>query len=123
VFAAAALGNTVVAVPSPVHPLVATDLDAVLDTADVPRGVIHAIPGDRDALAAVLAAHDAVAAVWYFGTGEGGAAVERASCGNLKRTWVEGQAQRAWDDPRQGASAEILRQAARVKTVWMPYGA
>src|SRR5438034_8054597 len=47
------------------------------------------VTGAKDALAKVLAEHDDVDAVWYFGNHAAGAEVERASAGNMKRTWVE----------------------------------
>ncbi|MDR7608419.1 MAG: aldehyde dehydrogenase family protein [Armatimonadota bacterium] len=118
---AVALGNTVVAIPSPRHPLAATDFYQVLDTSDVPGGVINIVTGDREALAAVLAQHDDVDAVWYFGTPEGAAAVERESAGNLKRTWTC-TGPRDWLDPRWAEGHPFLRQATQVKNIWVPHG-
>ena len=71
---AIAMGNTVVAVPSERHPLAATDFYPVLETSDVPGGVVNIVTGARDALAKVLAEHADVDAVWYFGSAEGSAA-------------------------------------------------
>jgi aldehyde dehydrogenase (NAD+) len=123
---AVAMGNTVVAVPSERHPLAATDLYQVFDTSDVPAGVINIVTGDRDALAKVLAAHDDLDGVWYFGghpgAKEGSAAVERASIGNLKRTWVSYGIARDWADPEQGEGEEFLRQGVQVKNIWVPFG-
>ncbi|GBD28452.1 Putative aldehyde dehydrogenase AldA [bacterium HR31] len=118
---AVALGNTVVAIPSPRHPLAATDFYQVLDTSDVPGGVINIVTGDREALAVVLAQHDDVDAVWYFGTREGAAAVERESAGNLKRTWTCTEP-RDWLDPRWAEGHPFLRQATQVKNIWVPHG-
>jgi aldehyde dehydrogenase (NAD+) len=118
---AVALGNTVVAVPSQRHPLAGTDFYQVLDTSDVPAGVVNIVTGDRDALALLLAQHDDVDAVWYFGTREGAAAVERASAGNLKRTWTDAEP-RDWLDPAWAEGDEFLRQATQVKNVWIPHG-
>ena len=61
------MGNTVVVMPSERYPLSATDLYQVLDTSDVPRGVVNIVTGARDPLAQVLAEHDDVDAVWYVG--------------------------------------------------------
>src|SRR6185295_16447573 len=58
------MGNTVVVVPSERYPLSATDLYQVLDTSDVPGGVVNIVTGARDALGQVLAEHDDVDAVW-----------------------------------------------------------
>ncbi len=116
------MGNTVVAIPSERDPLVATDFYQVLETSDLPGGVINIITGSRDELAEVLAAHDDVAGVWYFGSREGGAAVERLSIGNMKRTWADLGLARDWYDPEQGEGDEFLRQSTHVKNIWVPYG-
>ncbi|MGH7499879.1 MAG: aldehyde dehydrogenase family protein [Gemmatimonadales bacterium] len=122
VLPAIAMGNTVVAVPSTRAPLAATDFYQVLDTSDVPGGVVNIITGLRDELAPVLAAHDDVDGLWYFGSAEGSAEVERLSAGNMKRTWVDLGRARDWADPRQGAGEEFLERATQVKNIWVPYG-
>ena len=119
---AVAMGNRVVATPSPRWPLAATDLYQVLDTSDVPGGVINVVTGDRDELALTLAGHEEVACHWYVGSRDGSAAVERASVGNLKATWVNLGKRRDWHDPHQGEGREYLRRAVQVKNVWIPYG-
>ena len=118
---AIAVGNTVIAVPSEAHPLAATELYTVLDASDVPAGVINIVTGAKDTLVKVLAEHDDVDAVWYFGNQATGAEVERASAGNMKRTWVEWHA-RDWLDEPWGEGREFLREATQVKNIWIPYG-
>jgi aldehyde dehydrogenase (NAD+) len=118
---AIAIGNTTVVVPSEPHPLSATDFYSVLETSDVPSGVINIVTGARDALARVLAEHDDVEAVWYFGGAEGVKMVEEASAVNMKRTWATWHA-RDWLDPRHGEGREFLREATQVKNIWVPYG-
>jgi aldehyde dehydrogenase (NAD+) len=112
----------VVAVPSERGALAVTDLYQVLDTSDLPGGVVNIVTGHRDELAGVLAAHDDVDALWYFGTREGGAAVERLSAGNMKRTWVDYGRPRDWADAERGAGEEFLERATQVKNIWVPYG-
>ena len=51
VMPAIAMGNRVVVVPSPAAPLAATDFYQVLDTSDVPPGVVNIVTGERDVLA------------------------------------------------------------------------
>ena len=46
-----AMGNRVVVVPSERYPLAATDLYQVLETSDVPAGVINIVTGGRDSSA------------------------------------------------------------------------
>ncbi len=112
---AIAMGNRVVAVPSPLQPLVAAELYPLLDTSDVPAGVINLVTGDRDALADVLAAHADVDAMWWpDATPAQAQRVEALSVSNLKRTWT-GFAGHA--DARAH-----LEQAVQVKNVWVPYG-
>jgi len=118
---AIAMGNTVVAVPSEAFPLAATDFYSVLETSDLPAGVVNIVTGARDALVKVLAEHDDVDAVWYFGTRDGVRMVETASASNVKRTWAEWDA-RAWGDAHMGEGREFLRQATQVKNIWIPYG-
>jgi len=118
---AIATGNTVVVIPSEAHPLSATDFYSVLETSDVPDGVVNIITGSRDALAKVLAEHDDVEGMWYFGSREGVKAVELASASNMKRTWASWYT-RDWLDARQGEGREFLRQSTQVKNVWVPYG-
>jgi aldehyde dehydrogenase (NAD+) len=121
--AAISMGNTIVLVPSERHPLSATDLYQVLDTSDLPGGVVNIVTGARDALAKVLAEHNDVDALWYFGGGEGGAMVERASISNLTQTWVGYGEQRDWLHLDPHASRTFLRHATQVKNIWVPYGA
>jgi aldehyde dehydrogenase (NAD+) len=121
--AAISMGNTIVLLPSERHPLSATDLYQVLDTSDLPGGVVNIVTGARDALAKVLAEHNDVDALWYFGGGEGSTMVERASISNLKQTWVGYGEQHDWLHPDARASAIFLRHATQVKNIWVPYGA
>ena len=118
---AIAMGNTVVAIPSEPHPLSATDFYQVLETSDVPAGVVNIVTGSKDALVKVLAEHDDVEGVWYFGAREGVRVVEFASAGNMKRTWASWDA-RDWLDARAGEGRDFLRAATQVKNVWIPYG-
>jgi aldehyde dehydrogenase (NAD+) len=122
VLPAIAMGNTVVAIPSASAPLPASDFYQVLDTSDLPGGVVNIVTGLREELTPVLAAHDDVDGVWYFGGAEGSAEVERLSAGNMKRTWVDHGRDRDWADPRQAAGEEFLEQATQVKNIWVPYG-
>ncbi len=117
-----ALGNNIIAVPSESAPFSATDLYQVLETSDVPPGTINIVTGHREELASVLAAHDAVDGLWYFGSQEGSGSIEHASAENMKRTWVNNGLYRNWEDPAAGQGWEFLRRASEVKNIWIPYG-
>jgi aldehyde dehydrogenase (NAD+) len=119
--AAIAAGNAVVMIPSMAQALIATDLYQVLDTSDVPGGVVNIVTGDKASLGLELAKHDAVDAIWYFGGVEGAGVMEQASAGNLKQTWTE-TVVRDWTDPVIGGGRELLARAVQVKNIWIPYG-
>ena len=118
---AIAVGNATVVIPSEPHALSATDFYSVLETSDVPGGVVNIVTGGKDALARVLAEHDDVEAVWYFGGVDGVKMVEEASAVNMKRTWAISRG-RDWFDARHGEGREFLREATQVKNIWVPYG-
>jgi aldehyde dehydrogenase (NAD+) len=119
---AISMGNAVIAIPSERHPLSTTDFYSVLETSDVPAGVVNIVTGPCDTLARVLAQHDDVDAIWHFGSAEGARAVEEASAGNMKRTWVSYGRPRDWLDPAQGEGREFLRESTQVKNIWIPSG-
>ena len=120
---ALALGNRVIAVPSQVHPLSATDFYQVLDTSDLPGGALNIVTGDADELARVLAGHADVDAVWrHDGSVAGCAEVERLSADTVKRTWVSGGRGRDWFDDAQTSGRIFLAHASQVKNIWIPYG-
>ena len=116
-----AAGNTVIAVPSEAHPLAATDFYSVLETSDLPAGVINIVTGAKDALSLVLAEHDDVDAIWYHGTHAGATAIEKASAANMKRTWCAWGPARDWIGP-EFEGRDVLRHATQVKNIWIPYG-
>jgi aldehyde dehydrogenase (NAD+) len=122
VLPAIAVGNTVIVVPSESAPLAATDFYQVIDTSDVPGGVVNIVTGLRGELVETLAAHDDVDGLWYFAADDGSAAVERLSAGNMKRTWVTYGRARDWRDETHAEGEEFLRRATQVKNIWVPYG-
>jgi aldehyde dehydrogenase (NAD+) len=119
---AIARGNTVVMIPSQRYPLSATDFYQVLDTSDVPPGVVNIVTGDRDHLTKTLIEHEDVDGAWYFGSAEGSYHVEYESAANMKRTWVDYGLGRDWLSDEQGAGHEFLHEAIQVKNIWVPTG-
>ncbi|OUS19284.1 aldehyde dehydrogenase [Rhodobacterales bacterium 59_46_T64] len=116
---ALAMGNRVVLVASEPAPLLATDFYQILDTSDVPAGAVNILTGSHLDLAAPMAAHMNIDAVWSFSSSDISGEIERASASNLKRTWVNNGHARDWT----GAdSNSFLAAATEVKTVWIPYG-
>ncbi|WP_158965562.1 aldehyde dehydrogenase family protein [Chachezhania sediminis] len=116
---AMAMGNRVVLAACEGAPLVATEFYQVLDTSDVPGGVANILTGAQADLAPVMAAHLDVDAVWSFSAADLSGVVERASAGNLKRTWVNHGLATDWTDRDL---RPFLEEATEVRTVWIPYG-
>lgn len=119
---ALAMGNTVVLVPSAASPLSITDLYQVVETSDVPAGVINIVTGDGVTLAKTLAEHDGVDGLWFAGNAEASAMVEKASSANLKQTWTSRGLYYDLAD-RRFEGDYFLGKATQVKNVWIPYGA
>ncbi len=119
---AIAMGNRCVVVPSERYPLLATDFYQVLETSDVPAGVVNIVTGERAPLTKTLAEHNQVEAIWHHGPAEESKFVEEVSAENLKRVWTNNGRARDWKSPRTGEGREILRHACEVKNIWLPYG-
>ena len=117
---AIAMGNTCVLVPSEPFPLAATDFYQVLDTSDLPAGVVNIVTGPHTELAKTLAGHRDIDAVWSFSSSPLSAVIEKESAGNIKRTWVNNGQSRDWITEGEGRT--FLRAATEVKTIWVPYG-
>ncbi len=118
---AMAMGNAIVAVPSQPFPLAATDFIQVLETSDVPGGVVNLVTGSHAELAPTLAAHLELDSVWSFSSSDLSRGIETAASGNLKRTWVNHGRTRDWTSPA-GEGRAFLEAATAIKTVWVPYG-
>jgi len=118
---AIAMGNTCVLVPSDPFPLAATDLYQVLETSDLPPGVVNIVTGSHAELAKPMAGHMDIDALWSFSSTDLSALIEAESATNLKRTWVNNARARDWAGAA-GEGREFLRHATAIKTVWVPYG-
>lgn len=122
VMPAIAMGNRVVVVPSAHYALLATDFYQVLDTSDLPGGVINIVTGNRDVLTDVLAKHYDIEGLWYWGDRKGSKLVEEEAAATMKRTWVNHGKHHDWMDPDQGEGEVFLRKATEIKNIWIPYG-
>lgn len=117
--AAISMGNRIVLAPSQAAPLAATDLYQILDTSDVPAGVVNIVTGAHGDLAPTMASHMEIDALWSFSPHTDPKALEAASASNLKRTWVNHAGNPDWEtlQPRS-----TLNAATETKTIWIPYG-
>ncbi len=119
---AVAMGNTVVAVPSPRAATLMGELYPVFDTSDLPGGVVNLVAGDPGELGKTLAGHDAVDAIWSFRDAAAAALAKSASIGNLKQVFTSHGREINWFDPHQAQGRWFLHHATQVKNIWAPYG-
>jgi len=122
VMPAIAMGNRVVVVPSRQYSLLATDFYQVMDTSDLPAGVVNIVTGEPEVLAEVLARHQDVEGMWYWGSRRGSRLVEYEAAESMKRTWVNYGLFHDWFDEEQGQGETFLRKATEIKNIWIPYG-
>lgn len=121
--AALSQGNAVVILASERFPLPALDIVQVLETSDVPPGAVNVLSGLHNEIVPTLAAHDDVDQLWDFACDDLTAESERLSAGNLKRVWADRQGFVDWGALSGREARHVLRQATRVKNIWLPYGA
>ena len=119
---AIAAGNRAVIIPSDIYPLAATDFYQVLETSDVPAGVVNIVTGEHDEITQTLAEHEEVNGLWYFGKAGGVKNVEAASISNVKQTWSHQNKAYDWRAP-YASGRRFMEKASQVINIWVPYGA
>ena len=113
-------GNTAVVVSSKNRPLPAVTLGEVLETSDVPAGVVNILTGDAAEIGPWLAEHADVDGIDLTGAPAGRAMeFEREAAGTIKRVLRAPAAEPDWTaDPGLSRMTTFLE----TKTVWHPMG-
>jgi len=113
-------GNTAVVVSSKNRPLPAVTLGEVLETSDVPAGVVNILTGDAGEIGPWLAEHADVDGIDLTGAPAGRAMeFEREAAGTIKRVLRAPAAEPDWTaDPGLSRMTTFLE----TKTVWHPMG-
>ncbi len=119
---ALAAGNTIIAVPSEMYPLITSDLYQLFDTSDLPGGAVNIVTGSVSQLLKVLAEHDDVDAIWSFTDEAAAANAKFYSTGNLKQVWTNEGRAIDWFNREQAEGRWFLEHATQVKNIWVPYG-
>jgi aldehyde dehydrogenase (NAD+) len=117
---AIAMANTVIAIPSAANAIPVMEFVQVLETSDVPAGVVNLVTGPTMELAKIMAEHEGLDGLWSFGTNELTNLVESSSISNLKQTWCVESDYCDWKSPT--FEKEALRKATQVKNIWTPAG-
>ncbi|XP_034046358.1 aldehyde dehydrogenase family 16 member A1 [Thalassophryne amazonica] len=125
--AAIAAGNAVVMAPSQKCPVPALTFIQVLQSSDLPAGLVNIITGSRDQLTVALATHNVIKAIWYWGSAEGCQYLQYTCTNPLKTLWLfcqnddEGEdGEQDWTHPNPLFLEHVWRNAIQWKSVWIP---
>lgn len=111
-------GNTVIILASETKPLTAISFAEVLNSSDVPGGVVNILTGKREELISHMASHMDVNAIVYCGQDEKQIKlVNELASSNVKRTLF--YKRNHWSNP-ECESPYFIEKLQEVKTTWHP---
>ena len=111
-------GNTCIVLSSEINPMVSISFAEVLNTSDVPHGVVNILTGERKELISHFASHKDVNAIIYCGdNNEEIKEIESVSVENLKRVKI--YKRKKWDD-KISQSPYFIEKCQEIKTTWHP---
>ena len=116
---AIAMGNRITTISPFSASITATDFYQILETSDIPPGVVNILTGSHLELASHAASHMDVDSVWSFSEEDITKIIELESANNIKRTWCLKNID--WLDKRAEGDM-FLDAATETKSVWIPYG-
>ncbi len=113
-------GNTIIILTSETKPLTAITLSEILNTSDLPAGVVNILTGFRNELIPHFASHMDVNAFWYAADNQNDKKkIQELAAENVKRvcftkfrTWREDEAE----------SPYVIEPFLETKTTWHPVG-
>ena len=111
-------GNSCVVLSSEENPMISISFAEVLNTSDVPHGVVNILTGKREELIPHFASHMDVNSIIYCGDNkEEIKSIEQLSVENLKRVKI--YKRKKWDD-KQSQSPYFIEKCQEIKTTWHP---
>ncbi len=111
-------GNSCVVLSSEKNPMVSISFAEVLNTSDVPHGVVNILTGKRKELISHFASHMDVNSIIYCGYDNKEInEIERLSVENLKRVTI--YKQKNWSD-QKNQSPYFIEKCQETKTTWHP---
>ncbi|KAM8844626.1 aldehyde dehydrogenase family 16 member A1 [Spinachia spinachia] len=119
--AAVGAGNAVVMVPSEENPLPALAFIQVLQSSDLPAGLVNIISGSRDQMTVALANHSIINAIWYWGSAEGCQYLQHTCTSPIKTLRLscpKEDRRKDWTHP--SILEDMWRSAVQWKSVWIP---
>jgi len=113
-------GNTVVVLASESKPLSSISFAEVLNSSDVPGGVVNILTGKKSELYSNMASHMDVNSIIYCGDDESIIkSISELASGNIKRTMFFRK--NDWDGEHY-ESPYMIEKTQEVKTTWHPTG-
>lgn len=111
-------GNSCIVLSSEENPMASISFAEVLNTSDVPHGVVNILTGERKELISHFASHKDVNVIIYCGdNNEEIKEIETVSVENLKRVKI--YKRKNWDD-KTSQSPYFIEQCQEIKTTWHP---
>jgi acyl-CoA reductase-like NAD-dependent aldehyde dehydrogenase len=111
-------GNACVVLSSAVNPMVSISFAEVLNTSDVPHGIVNILTGERKELISHFASHNDVNSILYCGdNNEEIKEIEKISVENLKRVKI--YKRKNWDNDNS-QSPYFIEKYQEIKTIWHP---
>jgi acyl-CoA reductase-like NAD-dependent aldehyde dehydrogenase len=111
-------GNTCVILSSEENPMVSISFAEVLNTSDIPHGVVNILTGKREELICHFASHKDVNAIIYCGdNNEEINEIKKLSVENLKRVNI--YKRKNWDS-QDSQSPYFIEKHQELKTIWHP---
>ena len=111
-------GNSCVVLSSEENPMVSISFAEVLNTSDVPHGVVNILTGRREELIKYFASHKDINAIFYCGDNKKEVEdIEKLSVDNLKRVKLDKR--KNWNSAG-GQSPYFIQKYQEIKTIWHP---
>ena len=111
-------GNSCVILSSEKNPMVSISFAEVINTSDVPHGVVNILTGKREELISHFASHKDINAISYCGDNDKAIKeIEMLSVENLKRVKI--YKRKNWDS-KNSQSPYFIENFQEIKTIWHP---
>ncbi len=113
-------GNTLVVLTSEKNPLTGISLAEVIQTSDVPAGVVNILTGKKEELVSHFSSHMDINAIWYANDDDSYRKIiqENASL-NVKRVSFKGYKDWLKEDAE---NPYLIQEFEEIKTTWHPVG-
>jgi len=118
-----ASGNSNILIPSEKTGLIATELYHILETSDIPDGMVNILTSKQHNLNKILSEHESIDGIWMFSDdNKERLSVINNTVSNLKRYWCPKAKNIDWLNNSEFFLDEFLHQSVQIKNIWIPYG-